>query len=188
MPRPAAWILDRFANAADGEAIAGDIYEAYRAERSSIWLWRQVLAAVVAVTWSQVRDGKGSASYAIVVGWLLMTEFAGLGTVLAGTRPGPWFVAFWSWHSLDLYLYCAIVCLSALATGAIVSLLHGRSMLLAFAATVVVVDLWAIARYPWGNMSHPAFLLPTIAAVGLIGVPCSLVLGGTLGPQRMKRV
>jgi hypothetical protein len=46
-PRLATWILLHLMPGERNEALAGDLHESFRAGRSSIWYWRQVLNAVV---------------------------------------------------------------------------------------------------------------------------------------------
>jgi hypothetical protein len=51
--RLALAVLERFAP--DSEALSGDVIEEYEGGRSSTWLWREVLAAVIAA-WRQGGD------------------------------------------------------------------------------------------------------------------------------------
>lgn len=45
-PRAVRWMLEHFASGTDGEALAGDLLEEFRAGRGAAWYWRQALAAV----------------------------------------------------------------------------------------------------------------------------------------------
>jgi hypothetical protein len=50
-PSRATWILEHLAAGEQDEALTGDLIEEFRAGRSSLWYWRQVLAACF-VSWS----------------------------------------------------------------------------------------------------------------------------------------
>jgi hypothetical protein len=45
-PRLAAWLLEHFGSQLNHDALAGDLWEAFKHGRSKGWYWRQVLAAI----------------------------------------------------------------------------------------------------------------------------------------------
>ena len=54
----AVWLLQRFGVP---DALIGDLVEQQRAGRSSVWLWHQVIVAVVETTRRVIRNQKGKA-------------------------------------------------------------------------------------------------------------------------------
>ena len=80
LPRPARWMLEEFLAGPNRDAIVGDIQEMWsEGRRSFAWLYREVTAAVVVNVIAQVRLFKIETICSLAVGWLLLTECAGLG-------------------------------------------------------------------------------------------------------------
>jgi hypothetical protein len=46
-PRMAVWLLKRWASPYQRESLLGDLHEMYRAGRSRVWYWREVLTALI---------------------------------------------------------------------------------------------------------------------------------------------
>ena len=61
------WLLDRFC---DDPAVAGDLMEEYRRGQSTLWYWREVVAAICAYSWSAIWEHKWMTVRAIMTGWL----------------------------------------------------------------------------------------------------------------------
>jgi len=70
-PIIAAWLLQRFGPLPDTEAIAGDLLEHYRHGRSRLWYWREVLVAILAGTWFEVRQHSLRLIAAITMAWIV---------------------------------------------------------------------------------------------------------------------
>ena len=51
-PRGATWVLQHLAGGEHNDALAGDLLEEFRAGRSAVWYWRQVLAAAL-ISWGK---------------------------------------------------------------------------------------------------------------------------------------
>src|SRR5262245_31988649 len=57
-PKMATWLMKRFGCSADNDALIGDLAEHYARGKSAPWYWRQVLVAIVATAFSEVRGHK----------------------------------------------------------------------------------------------------------------------------------
>ena len=79
-PRLAAWILQHFGPEFNQEALTGDLNEALGQGRSSLWYWRQVLAAV---RWRRLLF---AFLLSVAVGWVLSSPFLGH-TAIVVSRP-----------------------------------------------------------------------------------------------------
>lgn len=55
-PAVATWILEHLSPAGRNDALAGDLLEEFRQGRSSLWYWRQVLAAIAVGCAEEVRE------------------------------------------------------------------------------------------------------------------------------------
>jgi hypothetical protein len=63
-PPLATWLLQRFGAK---EALVGDLIERYQRGRSIGWYWRQVLPAILATAYQDIRDHKWLAVRAILM-------------------------------------------------------------------------------------------------------------------------
>ncbi|HVZ24172.1 MAG TPA: hypothetical protein VG871_24035 [Vicinamibacterales bacterium] len=61
------WLLDRFCL---DPAVAGDLMEEYRRGQTTLWYWREVVAAICAYSWSAIWEHKWLTVRAIATGWL----------------------------------------------------------------------------------------------------------------------
>jgi signal peptidase S26 family len=59
-PRMAVWLLQQWASPYQRESLLGDLLEMYRAGRSRLWYWRQVLAALILGRVRALRSFQGA--------------------------------------------------------------------------------------------------------------------------------
>jgi hypothetical protein len=70
-PAIASWLLRRFAPGPDTDALAGDLFEHYQRGRSARWYWREVVVAIVAGTWFEIRQHSLRMFGAVAAAWLV---------------------------------------------------------------------------------------------------------------------
>jgi hypothetical protein len=59
-PRMAVWLLKHWSSPYQRESLLGDLLETYRAGRSRMWYWRQVIAALVLARTRGLRSLPGT--------------------------------------------------------------------------------------------------------------------------------
>ena len=79
-PRLATWLLQDFGPRVNGDALAGDLWEAFQQGRSKAWYWRQVLAAV---RWSWLLF---QLLVSVLMGWWMTTPMMGARSFLLNRR------------------------------------------------------------------------------------------------------
>src|SRR5437870_1318659 len=57
------------------DALAGDLVEQFRSGKSTLWLWREVVAAILTASWKEVQTKRMSALKAVALGWAAMLIF-----------------------------------------------------------------------------------------------------------------
>ena len=57
------------------DALAGDLVEQWRVGKSALWVWRQVLAAIVSANWHEWNTVRMGAVKAVALGWAAMLAF-----------------------------------------------------------------------------------------------------------------
>jgi hypothetical protein len=85
-PKMAVWLLKQWASPYQRESLVGDLLEMYRAGRSRMWYWRQVIAALILARARALRSlphtGFGSALVRLVNALLLAGIIAlGIGSL-----------------------------------------------------------------------------------------------------------
>lgn len=93
IPAAAVWLLDTFRVTDGNAALIGDLAEECSAGRSSAWLWRQVLAAIVFAIGQEIYSHKLLTMRAVIVG-----EAAVLVTSAAIYDAMWWTSAALAWH------------------------------------------------------------------------------------------
>jgi len=158
-PRLAAWALKHFGCAEDNDAVLGDLAERYARGKTAVWYWRQVVVAIVASAFNDIRNHKLLTLRALIIGWAIFYPLGALSfdaLALAEKTWSPEFVysaiAAWTpWWTqqqfTDFYWNSDLVAGSCmmLAIGVIpgwivarIHRLHGRSPLLLFSLTVLL--------------------------------------------------
>jgi hypothetical protein len=59
-PKMAVWLLKRWASPYRRDSLLGDLLEMYRADRSRLWYWRQVIAALILARARALRSLPGT--------------------------------------------------------------------------------------------------------------------------------
>lgn len=159
-PKAAKWLLSHFGCSPNNDAVIGDLDERYRESHSRAWYWGQVMKAVFASIFQEVRTQRMLAFRALLTGWTLLfiAAFLFRSIIVA---------LFWSAipqapairHAADLHPYAALTVLIAIGcvewTGIgwlLNHLYHEKAIVLAFAETVLAVS--AAIMLIIGFMAH----------------------------------
>jgi hypothetical protein len=81
-PRMAVWLLRQWASPYQRESLLGDLLETYRAGRSRMWYWRQVITALILGRARALRSLSGTSfgtALLRVVNTLLLAGIIALG-------------------------------------------------------------------------------------------------------------
>jgi hypothetical protein len=173
------------------ESLLGDLIEQHRLGRSSIWYWRQVLAAILIGNLHDLVDHKRLAVRALTIGWTLYYLFS-FPVTWAGRiaenwvsqqviwcEPGSFWCQFWvNQFSVEPLIYIA-----AAVSGGIVARLHHKywvAMLSLYAASVLLFECGMIA---WlvSRSVRPAPISPVVLMLANLTVvvrPLSVFVGG----------
>jgi hypothetical protein len=196
-PRLATWLLARLAPGPESESMIGDLEERYRAGRSSLWYWRQVLSVILASVSRDVRGHRLLALRAVAAGWLLHGAFSmpvNWLTRAARIQMEDWLIetgrftewgAFWSGQlpaTLLVYTAC-------LLTGWLVGRLHARhsmAMVSAFAASLFVLEFAIpLVFLSLGQHRVPLSMLVVLSVLA-VGRPIFVLMGGVLAARSVE--
>jgi len=198
----AVWLMQRFSVP---DALIGDLVEQQGAGRSSVWLWHQVIVAIVETTHRAIRNQKGNAlvtgllSAAAVFVWAESTlalyvwisekwmhALAAPGaTWVHGVRVGGfWSRALFVWWELYGGGLDLLWCVGSALIGWLVARTQSVAMVLVSVAAQLPLVLWwgvpiwlhAGSRYGVAPI-HPLNFRVT-AAVVLVGMPLSTLIAG----------
>ena len=137
----AMWLLARFGVLERNESLAGDLLEERAAGRSRVWLWRQVVSAIVESVLRDWKEHWALALRAIATGWLLNAAWGQV--VMAVDRYEIGRVHTGPWHPEK---FCILFTFSVwpVMIGWIVARTHRRSlaMVLAFALLEAGWTIW----------------------------------------------
>jgi hypothetical protein len=179
-PAVATWLLRRLGRRERLESLAGDLWEEHQQRRSSIWYWRQVVAAIALGACQDVRDHTWLAGRAVLTGYGFLYLYYGLlisplmdpgyfWTLPPGIR-GPMFIVL-----------SGVVPMAAM--GWLVGRLHRSHLAAAVLAVTVFVFLPLnfpeLARKVANALDHSRYVPALAADVRLsIVALASLLLGG----------
>ena len=128
-PRVARWMLERWTAGADGEALAGDLLEEFRAGRGAGWYWRQAAVAMAMGFLRELRERRMVGVFALLwagpLPWLWLhgmrhlAHASWMGQIWAlpwpwstiwamGVVAGPGIVAVWTGMAVYLLLHFVI--------------------------------------------------------------------------------
>ena len=91
-PKLAMYLLDRFGPPHHRESLSGDLFEQFQKTRSTVWVWRQVLCAVLIerVRAMKMRQNSAKTLLRIVNAVMLAAAIAlGVGTLTRADSPNP---------------------------------------------------------------------------------------------------
>jgi hypothetical protein len=184
----AMWLLQSFEVPERNESLIGDLIEEHAAGRSTLWLWRQSLAAVADTVTRDLRDHWVLALRTIGTGWAatfliaffwekVTTQALALWWKLGPIRPWEHFWAL----LLDANVIVNLV-VWPVALGWIVARTHRArkaSMVLAYAASVALFATWVCVQCVPPDQADPSLLLGSSAVLGVL-------VGGFLPQPRTR--
>jgi hypothetical protein len=193
-PRLATWLVEQLVSGPKRESLVGDLAEQYEHGRSAGWYWRQVLTAILVGTARDTRAYKRLATGAALITWLIVILWVESTWRLYIWENDKWFYTgkpssgllfeFWVPFGGGLPL---VWCIGSAVTGwASARLSDGNRAAMIAASVLAQVPLslwwtrgfWLYGQFPvWVS---PRFWVPNClwAAVVLIGMPISTILGG----------
>jgi hypothetical protein len=172
------------------EALAGDLLEQVQKGRSALWLWRQVIGAIVTGCIRDVREDRIGALKVVAIGWATMLGFffiAGDFLAHSGDQTVPRLLSYLGAHHagvlwLERLRYVPATVIGCVLSGWIV----GRPVLF-YAASVCVALAVAATAIAWYaapvSVPHTLFYVVMLALPywwwsGLLIVPLLIVVGG----------
>jgi len=187
-PRLALTLLKLLAPGRD--ALAGDLAEQCRADKSTLWLWRQVLAAIVSANWCEWNTDRMAAFKAVALGWASMLAFffvAGDFLTHSGDQTVPRLLSYLGANRaralwLESLRYVPPTVIGCVLSGWLV----GRPVLF-YAASVFLALLAGVTAITWHAapvaVPHTLFYVIILALPywwwsGLLIVPLLIVIGG----------
>jgi hypothetical protein len=181
-PAVAEWLINHLIPESEASAIAGDLLEQWRAGRSRLWFWRQLLAAVVICIWRDIQTHKKVAMSGIAIGMVSLWGIAALTTVTLSSFGLLIHAVDWRWpHYIQLF---TIAFTYTTASGWIVGRLHHThrtTAVFAFFAFVITGFVWQLPLYyavaPSIFFSTILPHLPFFVFASLLGAP-SILIGG----------
>jgi hypothetical protein len=190
-PRLAAALLHHLLRS---DSLAGDLAEEFARGQSRIWYWRQVLAAIIARAWSDIRDHKRATLGAIAFGFVFLTVMyryvlsflVSFDELLFATGLVRWFYT----HGYG-FPQCAIWPLTGImfaASGWMVGRLAGQARLGAVVAFIVIQESLLCAIGMWRYIYDPLpSLILAILTIAVRPAP-ALIAGLWAKPAESKRV
>jgi hypothetical protein len=197
-PSLATWLLERWGSGPNREALAGDLIEQYQRGRPPGWYWRQVLRAILVGAVHDIRGHTLLAGRALVMFWtasFLLNWFthALRQSLFDGWAQAPWTSEIlrqvWVYYGVPFVI---IMCLGFVVIGWMVATLH-RDYRAAIVILCAMSQLPVVARWGWhtGRLLQAGLwpfwdyrlALLFHAAIGFIGYPICVLLGGLSGAR-----
>ena len=182
----AEWLLSHVVAGDTSEPLAGDLVEEHHRGRSSLWLWTQVLAAIVIGAGHEIRAHKFIAIRGIVTGLTSLWCLAVLATLIL-TRAGFPHAVNWRWpHILVLFVIgFTYTSLSGWIVGHL-HRTHRTTAVFSFLASVLIVSVLELPLLYW--LTPSVFMtvvpiLPLTLVATAIAAPVAILLGGFWGPR-----
>jgi hypothetical protein len=195
-PAVAHWLLTWFVGGPMRESIIGDIEEQFVRGRSSSWYWRQVLVAIVGGLQGDLRERPYSLILSVIVAAALIVAW-----VESTSLVYEWALHRWldAWNRSPLFVFwipfgggtCLVWCLGSAFIARLSTRRSGRpAVLTGLLLSQIMLSLW-LTRDFWLNGAFTTAVSPRLwvpnflwAAVVLIGMPVSTVLGALWAPTR----
>lgn len=198
LPAAAVWLLEAFKVTENNPALTGDLTEEFSRGRSSVWLWKQVIAAIAFTIGKDIYSHKLLTIRAVIVGEaaVLLSYFA-----IVGALSSHWFAMFsisvftpfrLPFLSLFWILFLSPTIIVFMFGGWIVGRLHRDhrpALVVLFAALQSIVLLVQVSptllRHLIESTDQPRFhsYLAGDIAILLLG-PIAVLLGGYLSGRR----
>jgi hypothetical protein len=205
MPAAAIWLLKVFKVPESNPALAGDLTEEYLGGRSSVWLWRQVLAAIAFAVGKEIYGHRLLTIRSLIIGeaavwlssWAIYTALAIYGALYGHSRAmllipvyTPWQLFYWAGR---VYMLPGSM-LVFMFGGWIVGLFHRdhRTVLVFLFAMlqfiVVIVQAYSeFGRLLVNSIDQPRFRPYLVANIALFLLcPIGVLLGGYLARSRAE--
>jgi hypothetical protein len=194
-PRLASTFLEQLACAEP--AVTGDLDEAYRQGRSSLWYWWQTAALIVLSPFRQLRHHPFESLSALVIGWAVFLTIFELFDVLLGRRLSmvgyrtdvwmPFQMASWIVSYAGFALSALIVAKVSRRNSGPLLVLHVISVLLAMAIGAAIVAP-APTRVPHVFFPLISVALPYQWRSGFLLAPVAMLMAGMLAFRRSQRL
>ena len=180
-PALATALLERLIPPRTSAGLIGDLIEEHRNGRTRTWYWQQTIMALAISAFREVREHKGQAIGAIVLGYLCGASLCYVTTSAAARFVGPYTV-------VGAYLlFLPLAFFSAVISGWILSRTHSRPMVLVFAVFCVLASAVAFAVYalfPVDRMPVP--MTAVVLAIDFILAPVGVLAGGLVGANQAE--
>jgi hypothetical protein len=187
-PRLATWLLRRFVTGEQHEALIGDLVEEFRAGRSPLWYWRQVLVAIVENSWKEIRTHKVLALRALALTfflhnalWIIAVQSAlqAIQRAVFWMFAGPHGLPGWPPYFDDLHR--VLLTLAGVTTGWSIARLHRRhsaAMVLFCAVCLPFLELplFIADSLQYQTSFSDVVAMTTFTMLGMIGI----LIGGLL--------
>lgn len=181
-------LLSRIRPGSSSESLVGDLAEEHRHGRSALWLWTQVMTAILITACEEIRAHRLAAVGGVLTGLASLWCLGTLATLLLVNAGFPHAV-HWQWqHRLTI----VVVGLTyTLASGWIVGRVHGTHRAPAVLAFVASVWFLAVLELPLLYWVAPSVfsatvvpLLPMMLVMTGLGAPVAIMIGGFWGSLR----
>jgi hypothetical protein len=193
LPSAAVWLLSAFKVTDNNPALTGDLAEEFSRCRSSIWLWRQVLAAIVFAIGKAICSNKLLTIRAVVVGeaaswlscWVLIRVLLSL---VFRLFPHSWF-NWIGWILFPIPLGSIGASMGAMMfAGWIVGRFHREhrtTLVLLFATLQFFLMTPEVTRLLVNSLEQPRFRPYLVADMAFLFLgPMAVLLGGYLSHSR----
>lgn len=191
-PRLAAAVLNQLLGSG---SLVGDLAEEFARRQSRVWYWRQVLAAIIARAWSDIREHKLVTFGAITFGFVfvkvgfryVMVRLLHFDEWLFATGLVPWFYAHG--YGFPRWAIWPLTGIMFAASGWIVGRLAGPARLGAVVAYIIITECLSCAFGMWRFRSDaiPSEMILAILTVAVRPVP-ALIAGLWASPAESKQV
>lgn len=191
-PRLAAAVLHQLLGSG---SLAGDLAEEFARRQSRMWYWRQVLAAIIARAWSDIREHKLATFGAITLGFVfvvvsfryVMFRLLHFDHWLFATGLVRWFYAHG--YGFPRWAIWPLTGIVFAVSGWIVGRLAGPTRLGAVIAFTIINECLACAFGMWSFRSDaiPSQMILAILTVAVRPAPV-LIAGLWARPAESKRV
>ena len=164
-PRAATWLLRHFGSSSNNESIIGDLSEGYQSGRSSGWYWRQVLLAIIAGVFAEIRPQKLRALVAVITGFAIVLALTWLAappfTRLQSRTIGVWGDDA-ATHFALFPVEAIIAAIMGITTGWILAPRHRTHHLGLLVLFGLCHMLWIFGSIIFWSVTYPASVPPNI--------------------------